>query len=184
MEEDVKRITKFLDAAAPGWRDEATWPGHLRDRDRERPQGARLPDALAGGQQEAKPMRVDEEQTKRDRQALGFDKIPDDEKNPKPQKTDEELRKEQEELIEARRRDDETRRQQEIEKARADAAAGEKGQIKAADQYADPPGGAMKEPEGDAPAPLASPPGAAGGGKPPVEQTGKGGGSQGSGSKK
>lgn len=173
IEERVTRIEKALDAAMPGWKSEDTWPAGLRERSRR--DGPDLPASFAGSAPaETKELHVDEEQTKRDRQALGFDQAPaDEEHDPKPQKTDEELRKEEEALVEARRRDDETRRQQEIEKARADAAASEKGPIRAADQYADPPGGAMKQPEGDAPAPLAAPPGAAGGGRPPVEHTGE-----------
>lgn len=175
IEERVTRIEKALDAAMPGWKSEDTWPAGLRDRQgNPRRDGPDLPYGFGRPQvEQAKELHVDEQQTKRDREALGFDPAPDDENNPKPQKTDEELRKEEEALVEARRRDDETRRQQEIEKARADAAAGERGPIKAADQYPNPPGGALKQPEGDAPAPLAPPPGAAGGGRPPVEHTGE-----------
>lgn len=159
MEERLTRIEKFLDKVEPDWKN----PEFARYR--ERPQGARLPASLAGNTQEAKELHVDEEQTNKDREALGLDKT---DFAGKPVTGDAAVQ-------EARNLDEETRREQERAKAEHDLAASEKGPIKAADQYANPPGGAMKQPEGDAPAPLAAPPGAAGGGKPPVEQTGQAG---------
>lgn len=161
MEERLTRIEKALDAAMPGWRNEETWPAGIR----RRRDGPDLPAAFTGQSDQAKELYVDEEQTKRDREALGFD--------PAPQGSD--APQGQEAIDEERRLDEETKREQEKAKAERDAMLRNKEPLKAADQYADPPGGAMKQPEGDAPAPLAAPPGAAGGGRPPAEQAGQAG---------
>lgn len=75
LEETLGKVTALLDSEAPGWRD-GSRGGH-RHRVLDDPQ------ARQDRPQAHPDMIVDEEQTKRDRRALGFDKTDDDASGPK-----------------------------------------------------------------------------------------------------